>query len=140
MRQYVQETGCTNVHEAGCTGSIRSGGKVFGRNKWTEIKRTGRKGKNIHAGQLENTVATTEAAGQRVGPDRLLARLSWSGGKEGRGVSWDCPAGCWSIASVHKEPSSLKPHMACKASALGVFTIPIKYLYGDKNGILNRME
>ncbi len=128
-----------DVHEAGCTGSIRSRGKVYGRNKWTEITRTGRKGKNIYAGLLEKTVATTEAAGQRVGSVRLLARLSWSGVKEG-GISWDCPAGCWSIAFVYKEPSSLKPRMERKASALGVFTIPTKYLYGDKNSILNRME
>ncbi len=39
--------------------------------------------KNIYAGQLEKTVATTEAAGQRIGPDRLFARLSRSGGRGG---------------------------------------------------------
>ncbi len=88
MRQDVHEAGCTrgricrrlDVQEAGCTGSKfrRQGVREEQVNRNNKNRK---ESKNIYAGRLEKTVATTEAAGQSVGPDRLLVRFSWSGGR-----------------------------------------------------------
>ncbi len=96
MRQDVHEAGCTrgricrrqDVQETGCTGGRMHRKHTFRRQgvREEQVNRNNKNRKerqNRYVEQLEKSVETTEAERQRVGPDRLLACLSWSGRRGG---------------------------------------------------------